>query len=298
MTEVHPPVCDYEGSTYRTDFWEEQGREYEDLVERIALRYLLPSGGGRLLEIGAGFGRLTDCYHGYNQIVLLDYSRSMLRQAQERLGQSERYLYVAANLYSMPFVDGLFDAATLIRTIHHVQDVPAALKEVRRVLRPQGVFILEFANKRHLKAILRYLLRRQQWNPFAPEPVEFAELNFDFHPAWILKRLQEAGFTIEAQRAVSLFRLPLLKRLLPAGFLARLDGLLQRPLAELKPTPSVFLRARSTKQGTSASNDFFFRCPVCHSTDLRSADEALACQSCGRHWAVRDGLYDFKEPVF
>ena len=145
MTKTRPPVCDYEGSTYRTDFWEGQGREYEDLVERIALRHLLPQRGNRLLEIGAGFGRLTDCYHGYEQIVLLDYSRSQLRQAQERLGRSDRYLYVAADLYAMPFVDGLFDTATLIRTIHHVQDVPAALGEVRRVLRPQGTFILELS---------------------------------------------------------------------------------------------------------------------------------------------------------
>ncbi|NJO83820.1 MAG: hypothetical protein HC828_14170 [Blastochloris sp.] len=55
-----PKICDYEGSNYRTEFWEGRGREYEDQVERIALRRLLPpEGGRRLLEIGAGFGRLT-----------------------------------------------------------------------------------------------------------------------------------------------------------------------------------------------------------------------------------------------
>ena len=34
------PVCDYEGSCYQTEFWEQGGREYEDRVERIALRHL------------------------------------------------------------------------------------------------------------------------------------------------------------------------------------------------------------------------------------------------------------------
>jgi len=102
-------ICDYEGSSYRTDFWEGQGREYEDLAERIALRKLLPAAGARLMEIGAGFGRLVDLYDGYRQVVLLDYSKSMLRQAQERLGRGGKYIYVAADLYAMPFVDSLFD---------------------------------------------------------------------------------------------------------------------------------------------------------------------------------------------
>ena len=52
-----PRICDYEGSRYRTDFWEGQNREYEDRVERVAMQKLLPPRGERLLEIGAGFGR-------------------------------------------------------------------------------------------------------------------------------------------------------------------------------------------------------------------------------------------------
>ena len=35
-------ICDYEGTSYRARFWEGQGREYEDLAERIALKRLLP----------------------------------------------------------------------------------------------------------------------------------------------------------------------------------------------------------------------------------------------------------------
>ena len=58
--------------------------EYEDLAERIALRRLLPPKGRRLMDIGAGFGRLSEFYSGYEQVVMLDYSRSLLRQAQQR----------------------------------------------------------------------------------------------------------------------------------------------------------------------------------------------------------------------
>jgi len=290
-------ICDYEGSSYRTDFWEGQGREYEHLAERIALRKLLPPAGARLMEIGAGFGRLVDLYDGYQQVVLLDYSKSMLRQAQDHLGRGGKYIYVAADLYGMPFVDSVFDTTVTVRVLHHVQNIPAAFQEIQRVLKPGGVYVLEYANKRHLKAVLRYLLGRQSWSPFAPEPYEFVELNYDFHPAWMKARLTEAGFAIERELAVSSFRLPLPKRLIPPRPLAALDGLLQGPTAPLKLAPSVFVRARAQKEDAQAEVRGFFRCPSCHGTDLIEAEGVLTCRGCGRGWAIDDGIYDFKEPV-
>src|SRR5258708_35134753 len=91
-----PAVCDYEGSTYRKDFWEGKGREYEDAVERIALRRLLPPAGQRYVDFGGGFGRLVGEAGRYDQVTLVDYSRTMLQDAQSRLGRSERLLDVSA----------------------------------------------------------------------------------------------------------------------------------------------------------------------------------------------------------
>ena len=290
-------ICDYEGSTYRTDFWEGQGREYEDLAERLALGKLLPSTGHCLMEIGAGYGRLADLYTGYEQVVLLDYAKSQLRQAQEQLGRDGPYIYVAADLYALPLVDDLLDAAVTVRVLHHVQDIPAALAEVARVLRPGGASVTEYANKRHLKAILRWLLHRQAWSPFAPEPVEFVELNFDFHPAWMETQLRQAGLTPQQQLTVSHFRLPLLKRLIPPRLLATADGWLQGTAALWKLTPSVFVQPRAENDESPAEPHGFFRCPACHSTDLDESPEALACRGCGRRWAIDDGIYDFKEPM-
>src|SRR5512143_542636 len=167
-----PPVCNYDGSDYQTSFWEKGGRAYEDRTEAIALKRLLPKSGRLLLELGAGAGRNTTRYLGFDRIVLLDYSRTQLEQAQQRLGKLDKYVYVAADVYRLPFISGLFDAATMIRVLHHMADAPKALGQVKNVLGPGGVFILEFANKQNLKAIARYLFRRQTWNPFSREPVE------------------------------------------------------------------------------------------------------------------------------
>jgi ubiquinone/menaquinone biosynthesis C-methylase UbiE len=239
-----PPVCDYEGSRYRTEFWEEGGREYEDLAERAALRKLLPGGGGHLLEIGAGHGRLADLYGNFERVTLLDYARSALQEARQLLSAAPRVGYLAANFYDLPFASDCFDAVVTVRVLHHIADVPGALDEIARVMRPGGVYVLEYANKRHLKAIMRYALRRQPWSPFRREPLEFTRLNYDFHPAWMEAQLREAGFAIERRLAVSQFRISRLKKLLPASFLARLDSALQGPTAPLGLTPSLFIKAR------------------------------------------------------
>jgi SAM-dependent methyltransferase len=297
MTPDRPPVCDYEGSEYQTTFWDKGEREYEDQTEARALRALLPPGGQLLLEIGAGAGRNTPRYAGFERIVLLDYSRTQLAQAQARLGRSDRYLYVAADVYRLPFVPGLFDAATMIRVIHHMADAPAALRQVRSVLRPGAVFVLEFANKLNLKAMARWLLRRQNWNPFDPSPVEFAALNFDFHPRAMLDWLRASDLQPGAIRALSYFRLPLLKRLLPTGLLVALDALLQPTGQFVQLSPSLFVRARAGSRGPVAPPGKFFRCPACGSDELNDSRGHLHCAQCGRRWAVRDGIYDFKEPV-
>ncbi len=293
-----PPVCDYEGSDYQTSFWEQGGRAYEDRAEAIALKRLLPKSGKLLLEIGAGAGRNTPRYQGYERIVLLDYSRTQLRQAQERLGTSDRYVYVAADAYRLPFVDGLFYGATMIRTLHHMADAPAALRQVRRVLQPDSTFILEFANKMNLKAILRYALRRQDWNPFTLEPVEFADLNFDFHPKAVRGWLKETGFELERQLTVSHFRIALLKKLFPPSFLAWLDSLVQHTGNWWQLTPSVFTLNRAAGQDfLPPESGAFFQCPECGHAPLGEQEGALTCPRCGRKYALRDGIYDFREPI-
>lgn len=290
-----PQICDYEGSTYRTDFWEGRGRDYEDRVERIALRRLLPEGGHRLLEIGAGFGRLTGEYQAFDQIVVLDYSFSQLQYAQEHYGRSERYVYVAADAYKLPFRPGIFDAATMIRVIHHMADVPKVLNQIRRVMIPGGTFILEHANKQNLKAMLRYALKKQSWSPYDLSPVEFVELNFDFHPQYIRQELQNAAFMPQQRIPISFFRLGTLKNTLPTGLLVRLDSLLQ--YTGFLYTPSVFVK--STANGQTENNlhtDSLFACPETGGA-LRYEGDTLISEKTGSRFAIRDGIYDFKAPL-
>jgi ubiquinone/menaquinone biosynthesis C-methylase UbiE len=293
-----PPVCDYEGSDYRARFWDNQGREYEDRVERIALRRLMPAGGASLIDIGAGFGRLAGEFEGYERVVLFDYSRSLLRQAQERLGDDPRFIFVAGDWYRMPFVSGLFDTLVQVRTIHHAADVTALLKQLARIAAPGGRYVLEYPNKRNLKAILRYWSGRQHWSPFQQQPVEFVELNFDFHPRWMKQQLIQTGFRPEQTLSVSHFRIPILKQLAPASALVAADGLLQPSGKWWQLSPSVFVASQATANSAPAAPDAFFACPACQRPLAAAVQARLVCpnHSCALSWRFDDGLYDFKEP--
>jgi ubiquinone/menaquinone biosynthesis C-methylase UbiE len=297
------PVIDYEGSKYSTEFWT-GAREYEDRAERIAIHALLPPKGRRLIDIGAGAGRLGDLYLGYDEVILMDYARSTIVEARDRWGHDPRFKFVAGDLYALPFVDGVVDSVVMIRVIHHIVDVPRALSNIRAAMKPGSRFVFEFANKRNLKAIVRYLLRKQKWSPFDEQPIEFVELNFDFHPTWMKQQLHAAGFGIQQTRAVSTFRVGALKRLFGAKRLASIDGAVQRPFAPLAISPSIFalcvpplLSGAVSAQERGLGGEVLFACPTCRAPlPLQPANDELCCAN-GHRWSTREGIYDFKTPV-
>jgi uncharacterized protein YbaR (Trm112 family) len=122
-------------------------------------------------------------------------------------------------------------------------------------------------------------------------------LNFDFHPDWMRERLAEATFHVKRVRTVSHFRLPPLKKLVPAHLLAGLDGLCQPTGSWWQLTPSVFLQCTHGRDNGVGPGERLFRCPACGSDELHALPEALACQGCQRRWPIEDGIYDFKTPL-
>lgn len=287
-------IIDYEGSSYKTDFWEGKGREFEDLTERYALRRLLPATGNTLIEVGAGFGRLADLYTQFEKIILVDYSVSLLREAKKQFGNDPRYHFVAANVYHLPFASHLADVIVMIRVAHHLEAVDVALEEIHRVLRGGRTFIMEFANKRNAKSIARYLFRRQHWNPFDPSPYEFVPLNFDFHPDWMRYQIEAAGFETMDELAISNFRLPAIKKRISPDLLARLDNAIAGPGAVLKLSPSIITKNIAIKPEVAPQG--FFQCPKCGSQAITVREETHLCSNCGTHWPVTDGIVDFRFP--
>jgi ubiquinone/menaquinone biosynthesis C-methylase UbiE len=288
-----PPVIDYEGSDYQQKFWEEGDRAYEDAAEELAIGKLLPDSGRHLLELGAGAGRNTKRYSGFERVTLLDYSTTQLQQAIERLGPSS-YRYVAADIYRLPFGSNSFDGATMIRTLHHFIHPQTALNQVGRVLTGNAVYLQEFANKRNLKSILRYIFHRQDWNPFTRESIEFVELNFNFHPKSVKEMLNLAGFEVKRQVCVSYLRSNFLKQTLSPELMVALEKALQAIASWTAYSPSIFLRTRKSGKKTPLDESGSFQCPACGYFPIKDTPSELKCGDCGQIYHFENGIYDFR----
>ena len=286
-----PETCDYEGSDYKQRFWT-RDRLYEDLVERQALRALLPETGHAIADCGAGFGRLADLYAGYERIVLLDYSRTMLQQARDRYRGDPRFLFVATDIRKLPLATNSLDAIVTVRVLHHLRSVTQAVEEAARVLAPGGYYLLEFASKRHVKAIARYLLAA---SPGAPSPsIRSSSRNSTstFTPATSPPNsLKPAWSSIAAVPSPSSAGSHSRTASPPSAWPA------SRPLSNPSPPPTLsaraaLLRARADKHGETRTEQLL-ACPHCHGP-LTLTRHSASCTACRRAWPCANGIYDFK----
>lgn len=243
-------ICDYSDTDYAA-FWEETHREYEDAVERVALQRLTKGMSGSCLEIGCGFGRLVNEYaHLCTSVTLTDYADNMVEQAKARVKQLglEYVECVRGDLYQLEAFGRKYHNVVCVRVMHHVESVPAFFEQVNCVLEDNGVFIFEYANKNNFVEIVRYLLKRPNVEPFEYYPSRRGEsVYYNFHPEYIKDMLEQSGFEIEEELAVSLFRHKFLKKLFGHRALSFMEKFLQKPLSRLHPAPSVFVKARKVR---------------------------------------------------
>ncbi|MGA8906728.1 MAG: class I SAM-dependent methyltransferase [Acidobacteriaceae bacterium] len=107
---------------------------------RDSLVAFIGRGNGKALDVGCGEGRvsreLTGC--GY-QVTAID-PVSELVAAAAQAGSACDYAVAAAT--GLPFENARFDLVMAYNVLMDVEDVPAALQEIRRVMRPTGQLII------------------------------------------------------------------------------------------------------------------------------------------------------------
>jgi ubiquinone/menaquinone biosynthesis C-methylase UbiE len=104
-----------------------------------------PSARSRLLEIGAGTGRVGAAFSSAGDAYVgVDPSRPMLERFSARAGDrgGSRPSLAQADGQSLPFATGAFDGVLLVQVLSGVPDWRRVLAEARRVLRPAGVVAL------------------------------------------------------------------------------------------------------------------------------------------------------------
>jgi ubiquinone/menaquinone biosynthesis C-methylase UbiE len=188
---------------------------------------------GRILEVGAGTGRLLPTLGDWaTELYAVDTNREYLAEAG-RQGVPDAHLSrVRATAEHLPWKNQGMSAIVLLRVFHRLASPPDALREFRRVIEPDGVIIMSYVAVHSLKTfyhrLWRHLRRRADHRAPALSRREFRSV------------VRSAGLTQVQEFGCGFEELPLLE-LLPIRFLVRFGKSLGR--APFFPTRLVVLRA-------------------------------------------------------
>lgn len=135
----------------------------------------------KILDIGCGNGRMVEILEGKNvEYTGLDISEELIKIAKTKYPEMK---FIVGNALNPPFLDCTFDKVFCIRMFHHIPSFDLRvkfLKEVNRVLKPNGLLIItvwnlwKLKNFRNIKAVLKNIFLKI-----------VGKSNLDFKDAWI-----------------------------------------------------------------------------------------------------------------
>jgi ubiquinone/menaquinone biosynthesis C-methylase UbiE len=136
------------------EFDEKTARELEVLYatrdvlrrRRLVREAIAAQPGERILDVGCGPGfyvaELLEEVGPEGSIVAVDGSDAMLAVAAHRVAGHDNVAFHTADATSLPVGDGEFDRVFSVQVLEYVADVPAALAEMYRVLKPGGRVVI------------------------------------------------------------------------------------------------------------------------------------------------------------
>jgi ubiquinone/menaquinone biosynthesis C-methylase UbiE len=124
----------------------------EGVRRRIAkMDALWPLKGDRLLDVGCGNGSYTvpmgTSFHAIHGIEIEPVRLADFRTYLEGRGDAEYYNVAEMSSERLEFPDNYFDVVTAIETIEHIVDLDVAVREIFRVLKPEGAFLITAPNR-------------------------------------------------------------------------------------------------------------------------------------------------------
>ena len=308
MTDIAEyDTLDYDYSKY----WEK--RLYENLAEKNLLNKIFSNKRGNwFLDVGGSYGRLTSTYYSqYNNPVILDYSlKTLIKNKAVIVGKYPNTQLIAANAYKMPFKENTFDGALMVRVLHHIEDPKTYLKELKRVMGSGSWYIQEFANKIHIKAVIRSLLKLNFKNlnkePYLQPKItgsegskkDYKHIFYNYHPGYITSIFRKEGFKVKKSHGCSFLRSPFIKKFLGENIMLFLEKIMQNTLSWTNLPPSIFLETKVMKRKEEKQEKLkledILACPSCKNNLLFEKNTKAKCTSCSNEYYKKEGIWDFR----
>lgn len=178
--------------------------------ESLALNMLKDSG-GKFLDVGCGAGSLVfKARKIFNEVYGIDIAPSRIKEAQKKAKEEFKNVnFDTGNVdQELNFSDKVFNAITCIAVLEHVFDPYFVVNEINRVLKPNGILVIEVPNIAYIKYRIQLLFGKL---PVTSSPFNWKEIGWDgghlhyFTKKTLCKLLKESGFKILKVSGCGLF---------------------------------------------------------------------------------------------
>jgi ubiquinone/menaquinone biosynthesis C-methylase UbiE len=167
-------------------------RKYQDLGydREAAARFvagLTRPGDGPALDVGTGKGILAiSLAEHFPDVVSIDVSTEDSELAvllADEAGVRSRIRFLTCDASRVPFPDGHFGCVAMMDVLHHLAEGASVLEEVRRALRPGGIFVVADFTEGGFDLVARVHREDGRVHPVGPVTLD-----------WVSNWFQERGF--------------------------------------------------------------------------------------------------------
>jgi phosphatidylethanolamine/phosphatidyl-N-methylethanolamine N-methyltransferase len=136
------------------------GRLVRRRIER-AIHHMNIGDGDRVLDLGIGTGVSLGFYPRHANLVGVDLSGGMLREARKKIREQnlDRFFVFQANALQLPFADSAFDHVFISHVISVVSDPVTLVREAQRVAKPGARIVIV----NHFQSTNRFIALLEKW---------------------------------------------------------------------------------------------------------------------------------------